>query len=123
MWELIGSGGIIRAARLFLQLPKESRYVNKIEPLAGWSWSEMFLMQTAFSLRQLVWSKTKDAQKKVPTGQPTLTAPEFIHRAIREAERKRGKLGSKPHTPNARVFNSTEELDAYLRKPRKSVSK
>lgn len=95
--------------------------MNKIEPLAGWSWSELFLMQTSHSLRQLVWSKTKDAQKKVPTGAPELVAPNFIHRAIKEAEKKRAKAGKRAHTPDARIFDTTEELDAYLRRPRKSV--
>lgn len=124
MWGLIWSGarGFVRASRLFLQLPKEARYVRKVEPMAGWDWSDMYLMQMAFSLRQLVWSKTKEAQKKVPTGQPELIAPVFIHKAIKEAEKKRNK-GKRPHTPDARTFNSTEELDAYLKKPRKSVSK
>lgn len=79
-------------------------------------------MQIAFSIRQLVWSKTKDAQKKVPTGQPQLVAPDFIHKAIREAEKKKQTAGKHAHTPDARIFNSTEELDAYLRRPRKSVS-
>lgn len=124
MWGMIDSGarGFVRAARLFLQLPSRSRYVKKIEPLAGWEWSDMYLMQIAFSIRQLVWSKTKEAQKKVPTGQPQLVAPDFIHKAIKEAEKKRGDGKKRPHSPDARVFNTTEELDAYLARPRKSVS-
>ncbi len=122
MWGLIRSGGIQRAARLFTQLPQQARYVKKIEPIASWDWSELYLMQIAFSIRQLVWSKTKGAQKKVPTGQPELVAPDFIHKAIKEAEKKRKAAGKKAHTPDARVFNTSEELDAYLRRPRKSVS-
>lgn len=122
LWSLIWSGGIQRAARLFTQLPQKSRYVRKIEPLAAWEWSDLYLMQIAFSIRQLVWSKTKDAQKKVPTGQPQLVAPDFIHKAIKEANKKNEKAKRKAHTPDARVFNSTEELDAYLARPRKSVS-
>lgn len=112
----------MRAARLFLQLPKDSRYVRKEEPLAGWEWSDLYLMQMSFSLRQLVWSKTKEAQKKVPTGQPDLIAPDFIHKAIKEAEKKRKGVGKRAHTPDARTFDTTEELDAYLRRPRKSVT-
>lgn len=119
---MIWSGGFVRAARLFLQLPKESRYMRKLEPLAGWEWSDMYLMQMSFSLRQLVWSKTKEASKKVPTGAPELVAPDFIHRAIKEAEKKQKKLGTRAHTPDTRSFSTTEELDAYLRRPRKSVS-
>lgn len=90
--------------------------------MAAWDWTEMYLMQTAFSLRQLVWSKTKDAQKKIPKNAPQLVAPDFIHKAIKEAEKKR-KTGKKAHTPNARTFASTAELDAYLKKPRKADTK
>ena len=112
----------MRAARLFHHLPQESRFIRKVEPLAGWSWQDMYLMQISFGIRQLVWSKTKDAAKKVPTGQPQLVAPDFILKAIKEAERKKNAAGKKAHTPDARVFNTTEELDAYLARPRKSVS-
>lgn len=90
--------------------------------MAAWEWSDLYLMQTAFSLRQLVWSKSKEAQKKVPTGQPQLIAPDFIHEAIKEAEKKRNRVGKRAHTPDARTFSSTEELDEYLRRPRKSVN-
>ena len=96
--------------------------MRKIEPLAGWNWQEMYLMQISFGIRQLVWSKTKDAAKKVPTGQPQLIAPDFILKAIKEAEKNKQSAGKHAHTPDARVFNTTEELDAYLRRPRKSVS-
>lgn len=113
----------MRAARLFLQLPQQSRYVRKIEPLAGWDWRDLYLMQISHSLRQLVWSNSKEAAKKVPTGQPELIAPDFVLKAIKEADKKRGQLGKRAHTPDARVFNSTEELDAYLKKPRISVKK
>lgn len=92
-----------------------------MEPMAGWSWKDMYLMQASYSLRQLVWSKTKEAQKKIPTGEPQIIAPDFILKAIKEAEEKRGKLGKKQHTPDARSFATTEELDAYLKKPRKRV--
>lgn len=91
--------------------------------MAAWDWSDLYLMQTSFSLRQLVWSKTKEAAKKVPTGQPQLIAPDFIHKAIKESEKKKqAGAGKRAHTPDARVFNTTEELDEYLRRPRKSVS-
>lgn len=112
----------MRVARLFHHLPQESRFVKKVEPLAGWDWSNLYLMQMSYSLRQLVWSKTKEAAKKVPTGAPELVAPDFIHRAIKEAEKKQKGAGKRAHTPDARIFNTTEELDAYLRRPRKSVT-
>lgn len=96
--------------------------MKKVEPLAGWSWQDMYLMQISFGIRQLVWSKTKDAAKKVPTGQPELIAPDFILKAIKEAEKKKKGAGKKAHTPDARIFNTTEELDAYLRRPRKPVT-
>lgn len=77
------------------------------------------------SLRQLVWSKTKDAQKKTPKNAPEMIGPQYILDAMKQAEKmadRGGRLGTRKHTPDARTFKSTDELDAYLKKPRKSVS-
>lgn len=90
--------------------------------MAKWGWQELYLMQIAFGIRQLVWGKSKDAQKTVPKERPELIAPDFILKAIAEADKKRGAVGKHQHTPNARLFKTTEELDAYLKKPRKEVT-
>lgn len=117
MWSLVNSGGLKRAARLLWQLPKESRFLNAIDPMAAWDWSDLFLMQMNQSLRQLVWSKTKDAQ--VPKNAPELVAPQFILNAIREAEKKKDQAKTRQLTPDARIM-TIDELDAYLKKPRRN---
>lgn len=119
--EMIRSGGFSRASRLLFQLPPDSRFVHKHNPMASWSWSDMFNMMIAHSLRQLVWAKTKDAQKKVPTGQPQLIGPEYVLKSIREANKRREQEGKRQLTPNARVFKTAEELDEYLKRPRKAT--
>jgi len=82
-------------------------------------------MSQAHSLRQLVWSKTKDAAKKNPKNAPEMIGPDYILKAMKQAEKmadRGGRLGTHKHTPDARIFDTTEELDAYLAKPRKSTS-
>lgn len=119
MWSLVYSGGFKRAARLLWQLPKESRFINALDPAASWGWNDLFLMQMNQSLRWLVWAKTKDAQSKVPKSVPELVAPDFILNAIREAEKKRDQAKERKLTPNARIM-TIDELDEYLKKPRRS---
>jgi len=114
-----------RLARLAIQLPHNSRYIMKIDPTLAWGWSDLFAMIQAHSLRQLVWTKTKDATKKTPKNAPEMIGPQYILDAMKKAEKmadRGGRLGSRQHTPDARVFNTSAELDAYLKKPRKSVS-
>lgn len=114
-----------RAARLALQLPRKSRYLTKVDPSLAWDWSDLFAMVQTHSLRQLVWTKTKDAQKKTPKNQPEMIGPQYILDAMKQAEKmadRGGRLGTRKHTPDAQIFNTTEELDAYLAKPRKSTS-
>lgn len=115
--------GFRRAARLALMLPRDSRCVARIDPSLTWDWRDFYAMLTSYSLRQLVWSKTKDAQKKHPTNAPEMIGPEFILAKLRHAEKSKGKIGSRKWTPNARTFKTSAELDEYLRKPRKSTSK
>lgn len=78
-------------------------------------------MMIAHSLRQLVWAKTKDAQGKVPKNQPQLVGPEYVLKSIREANKRREQEGKRQLTPNARVFSTSEELDEYLKRPRKAT--
>jgi hypothetical protein len=114
-----------RAARLALQLPRTSRYITKIDPSIAWGWPELFSMVQTHSLRMLVWSKTKDATKKNPKDRPEWIGPKFILDAMKQAEKmaQRGsRLGTNKHTPDARVFANHEELDAYLKKPRKAAA-
>lgn len=121
----IVSDGFGRVARLAIQLPRDSRYLTKVDPTIAWGWPELFQMIQAHSLRQLVWSKTKDAAKKTPKNAPEMIGPDYILKAMKQAEKmadRGGRLGSHKHTPDARIFDTTEELDAYLAKPRKSTS-
>lgn len=78
------------------------------------------MLQT-HSLRQLVWTKTKDAHKKVPKNAPEIIGPDYVLALWKHAEKSKDRVGSRKHTPNARVFDTTEELDAYLRRPRKAA--
>lgn len=117
--------GFKRAARLAVQLPRDSRYIMKIDPSIAWNWSDLFQMMTTHSLRQLVWSKTKDAQKKNPVNAPEMIGPKYILDAMKQAEKmanRAGRVGSHKHTPDAKIFKSSAELDAYLKKPRKSTT-
>lgn len=120
---MIADGHFKRAARLAIQLPREARYIMKLDPQLTWGWNEYFAMLTTHSLRQLVWAKSKDAQGKVPKNAPELIGPEYILAQLRHAEKAKDKVGSRKWTPNARTFETTDELDAYLKKPRKSISK
>lgn len=120
---MIDSGGIRRAARLMVQLPRTARFIAKMDPSLSWDWKDVYLMMMTQSLRQLVWSKTKDAHKKVPTGQPELIGPDYILAQLLHNEKSKDRVGTHKWTPNARTFDTPEELDAYLRKPRKSSSK
>lgn len=78
------------------------------------------MLQTQ-SLRQLVWTKTKDAHKKVPKNAPEMIGPDYILALWKHAEKAKDRVGSRQHIPNARVFDTTEELDAYLKRPRKAA--
>lgn len=121
----VEAGGFLRAARLTLQLPRDSRFITKIDPSIAWGWSDLFQMVQTHSLRQLVWSKTKDAAKKSPKNAPEMIGPQYILDAMKQAEKmadRGGRLGTHKHTPDARVFKTTAELDAYLKKPRKAVA-
>lgn len=121
----IEAGGFKRASRLVLQLPRTSRFITKIDPSLAWDWPDLFQMMQTHSLRQLVWSKTKDAQKKTPKNAPEMIGPQYILDAMKQAEKmadRGGRLGTRKHTPNARIFQTTEELDAYLKKPRKAIT-
>jgi len=123
--DAIAAGSFTRMARLAIQLPRDSRYIMKIDPTLSWGWSDLFAMIQAHSLRQLVWTKTKDATKKTPKNAPEMIGPQYILDAMKKAEKmadRGGRLGSRQHTPDARIFNTSAELDAYLQKPRKSVS-
>lgn len=119
---LIAQGGFKRAARLAIQLPKDSRFVTKLDPALSFGWPEFFSMLQTQSLRQLVWTKTKDAHKKVPKNAPEMIGPDYILALWKHAEKSKDRIGSRPHTPNARLFDTTEELDAYLRRPRKAAT-
>ena len=78
------------------------------------------MLQTQ-SLRQLVWTKTKDAHKKVPKNAPEIIGPDYSRALWKHAEKAKDRVGSRQHIPNARVFDTTEELDAYLKRPRKAA--
>lgn len=79
-----------------------------------------YLMQINHSLRQLVWSKTKDAQKKNPINPPQIIAPAYVLKAMKQAEKT--KKGGKNILGQSRAMDR-QALDDYLKKPRKSISK
>jgi len=38
------SDGFTRVARLAIQLPRDSRYLTKVDPTIAWGWPELFQM-------------------------------------------------------------------------------
>lgn len=77
----------------------------KIVPQNEWGWNEILQNKTNHLLEVLVWTKTKDAQKKNPQNYPKPYIPKFL-----QTEEKR---------PTEQVAMSVEDLQAYLTKPRK----
>ena len=55
--------GVAHAASLMAQLPPDSRLPHIYNPDASWSQDTYFLASIEYSLRVLVWAKTKDGQR------------------------------------------------------------
>lgn len=72
------------AAVLLSQLPRESRVSRYIDHDAAWSEDTVLLASIDYSLRLLLWSKTKDAKHDRNRPEPAKTPSE------RKAARERG---------------------------------
>lgn len=94
-----------RAARLLFQLPAESRVFRAIRPELNWTWNEALLNKANYLLETILWTKTKDAEKKTPHYKPVPYVPEFM------------KLNSK-EAKEYEAFD-LDELKSILTKPRK----
>lgn len=75
-----------------------------VRPELNWGWTEVLLNKAVYQLELLCWSKTKDAQKRVPQNRPVPFMPPFM------------KLNAK----DAREYEShdLDDIKAYLTKPR-----
>lgn len=63
---------------MLFQLPRACRTFTVVNPAAQWGWNEVFLNKMAYYLEMLVWTKTKDAQKKIPQERPKPFIPDFM---------------------------------------------
>ncbi|MDR1954283.1 MAG: DUF5361 domain-containing protein [Clostridiales Family XIII bacterium] len=64
------------AAELLVMLPQKSRVWVAMNPGNAWGWQEHFMSSMEFSLRWLVWAKTKDGQKNRNRPKPIRLRPE-----------------------------------------------
>ncbi len=76
-----------------------------IRPELNWGWNEVLLNKVWYDLELLVWSKTKDAEKKVPQYKPLPYVPDFM------------KLNSKESKEYE--SHSLEDIKDILTRPRK----
>lgn len=95
-----------KAARLMLQLPKESRLMRIMAPENEWGWNELLTNKTNHLLEVLLWSKTEGATKRPPVGYPEPFVPPFIHRP--------------PKVPDAESHD-LDDIKSILSKPRGDV--
>ena len=72
-------------ATLWVQLPEQSRCVRKHNPDAEWTDSERLLHSIEYTLRLILWQKTKDGQKGRDQPKP-LKTPGEIRRAKQAAD-------------------------------------
>lgn len=94
-----------------MQLPKESRTLNKIEPSAFWGWREEYLADIADTLHNWVWMNSKEAKNK--SKKPKTVIPDFVLKA-----QKKGKaLQNRKST--SQVAMDIGDLKALLAKGRK----
>jgi hypothetical protein len=55
--------GVRHASDLTVMLPSSARTRVALDPTSVWNWEEHLLADISYSLRWLVWSKTKDGAK------------------------------------------------------------
>jgi hypothetical protein len=72
---------LTHAAVLVEQLPSNSRVYCAIDPGAAWGWQEHLQALQLNALNWLVWSKTKDAEKKRNKPKP-VQAPSKKHKRL-----------------------------------------
>lgn len=102
-------GGLITwhdAWLLAAHAPAGSPLATVLDPRLAWTPTDWWMQSVEYSLRWLVWSKTKDGQKnrRRPEPRPAPKAP------------KETKAD-----PNLMVMDTTE-LDAFLKRPRTAIS-
>lgn len=85
----------VHAGVLAAQLPRGSRIARRLQPAAEWTSDTYLLHSIEYSLRVLVWMKTKDAEhgrnKPKPVPLPgEKKSPEQVDRAAEHVRRKLG---------------------------------
>lgn len=53
-----------------------------LSPANQWGWNEIFANKATYLLELLVWSKSKDATKRVPRNKPKPFVPDFLKRPV-----------------------------------------
>ncbi len=88
---------VAHAAILAAQLPEGARSLGVIDPVLSWSVDRYLLASVEYSLRALLWSRTKDAEKgrNKPKMVPTPSQREALRRKVEKTdiERIRKALG------------------------------
>lgn len=68
-----------RAARLLSQLPAGSKYAGAVDPNLSWSDTQQLLASIDYSLKWLVWSRTKEGEHN--RNQPKPLKPPAVEQA------------------------------------------
>lgn len=88
---------VAHAAILAAQLPEGARSLGAIDPVLSWSTDRYLLASIEYSLRALLWTKTKDAAKgrNRPKMVPTPSQRERLRKKVEgtDIERIRKALG------------------------------
>lgn len=69
-------------------MPVKSRLMLLADPAGEWGWQEIMLNKSNYLLEVLLWTKSKDAQKKTPSNAPKPFIPEFIKKIEREQKQE-----------------------------------
>ena len=88
---------VAHAAILATQLPEGARSLGIVDPALSWSTERYLLASIEYSLRALLWTKTKDAEKgrNRPQMVPTPSQREALRKKVEstDIERIRKTLG------------------------------
>lgn len=88
---------VAHAAILAAQLPEGARSLGVIDPVLSWTTDRYLLASIEYSLRALLWTKTKDAEKgrNKPKMVPTPSQRERLRKKVEgtDIERLRTALG------------------------------
>lgn len=88
---------VAHAAVLAAQLPEGARSLGTVDPVLSWSTERYLMASIEYSLRALLWSKTKDAEhgRNKPKMVPTPSQREALRKKVEstDIERIRKALG------------------------------